>query len=130
MTMRMYDISMPLSPRLPTYPGDSPVAFAPVSQLSRGDLANVTGIQLTTHSGTHVDVARHFDDGGGTVDQLPLNLLMGPALVVEASGTLTLGREQLHRLPVRGHERILFKTANSDLWEQPGFVPEFTALSV
>jgi arylformamidase len=127
--MKIYDITLTLSPALPVYPGDSPVVFAPLSRLAQGDLANVTRLQLTTHSGTHLDAARHFDDEGGTVDHLPLTLLVGPALVVEIGGTGALGRNQLQRLPVRGHERLLFKTANSHLWEQPGFSPDYTALA-
>ena len=127
--MKIYDITLTLSPTLPVYPGDPPVVFAPLTRLAQGDLANVTGLQLTTHSGTHLDVARHFDDKGATVDHLPLTLLVGPALVVEIGGSEALGRSQLQRLPVRGHERLLFKTGNSHLWEQPGFSKEYVALA-
>jgi len=127
--MKIYDITLTLSPTLPVYPGDPPAVFTPLSRLAQGDLANVTRLQLTTHSGTHLDAARHFDDAGETVDQLPLNLLVGPALVVEIGGTETIGRIQLQRLPVRGHERLLFKTANSLLWEQPDFSADYVSLA-
>jgi arylformamidase len=58
-----------------------------------------------------------------------LDLLVGPALVVEIVGTGTIGRNQLQRLSVRGHERLLFKTANSRLWEQSDFSTDYTALT-
>ncbi len=128
--MKIYDISVPLFAGLPAYPGDPPVELEPVSSISRGDLANVTRLTLTTHSGTHLDAGRHFDDNGLTVDLLPLTLLIGKALVVELAGVNEIGPVNLQRLPLRGHERVLFKTDNSALWEQAGFVPDYGHLTV
>ena len=127
--MKIYDISVTLSPSLPVYPGDPPVLTEPVTSLAKGDPANVTRLVLTTHSGTHVDAPRHFDDRGVTVEHLPLTLLVGKALVVEALGGGVLGRAELERLPVRGHERLLFKTDNSHLWDETGFSTAYTALT-
>ena len=128
--MKIYDISVPLAVGLPAYPGDPPVAIEPVSSISRGDMANVTRLILTTHSGTHLDAGRHFDDAGRTVDQLPLSLLLGKALVAELPGVREIDRAHLHRLPLRGHERVLFKTDNSALWGEAGFVAAYAHLTI
>ncbi|MBI4345890.1 MAG: cyclase family protein [Elusimicrobia bacterium] len=40
---------------------------------------------LGTHTGTHVDAPRHFVPGGPTIDAFPLELMLGPARVVDLS---------------------------------------------
>uniref|UniRef100_A0A831UBX8 Kynurenine formamidase n=1 Tax=Geobacter metallireducens TaxID=28232 RepID=A0A831UBX8_GEOME len=127
--MTIHDITVPLSPDLPVYPGDPSVAFEPVTRIARGDTANVTRITMTTHSGTHLDVPSHCRDGGATVDHLPLSLLMGKARVLDLRGTGAIGRRELARLPARGEERVLLLTDNSLLWDRPGFQDDFTHLT-
>ena len=128
--MRIHDITMPLSAELPVYPDDPPFVIMPVSSVSGGDAANLSKISLSTHTGTHIDPPRHFIKNGTPVDELPLELLIGRALVVEVSGVKEIGRHELDRLRVRGAERLFFKTDNSKLWKQAGFVRDYTALSV
>jgi kynurenine formamidase len=38
------------------------------------------------HGGTHIDSPIHFAEGRRTVDQIPLESLMGPAIVVDVAG--------------------------------------------
>ena len=44
--MRIYDISVPISPMMPTYPGDPPVNITPKMQIARGDAANVSLLSM------------------------------------------------------------------------------------
>ena len=128
--MRIHDISVPLSADLPSYPGDPPIVIAPWNSIADGDLANVSRITLSSHSGTHLDPPRHFSDSGITVDEIPLDLLIGKALVVEIPGVKVIGRKELERLRIKGVERLLLKTDNSELWKEPGFNNDFAAISV
>jgi arylformamidase len=128
--MRIHDITMPLSAELPVYPGDCPVAIAPWISIANGDFANVSRVTLCSHSGTHLDPPRHFNDAGKSVDEIPLERLIGKALVVEISGVSLIGREELVRLRVKGAERLLLKTDNSQLWQEHDFNRDFAALTV
>jgi len=127
--MILYDITVPISPDLPTYPGDPPVRLEPVTRIARGDPANVTRLTLTTHSGTHVDVPRHFSDSGAGVDQIDLEVFIGPARVVEVHDAREIGRRELAHLPVRGVERLLLKTGNSALWQRKGCTDDYASLT-
>lgn len=127
--MKLYDITVPLSADLPTYPGDPPVTIEPVTRIARGDTANVSRLTLTTHSGTHLDVPLHFRDDGSSVDLLPLSLLVGKARVIDLRGVRAIDRKELARLPVRGEERLLLRTDNSLLWERSGFCTEYACLT-
>lgn len=127
--MRIHDITMPLSAELPVYPGDCPVAIAPLTRISDGDPANVSRITLCSHSGTHLDPPRHFSDSGQSADEIPLELLIGKALVVKIAGVKEIGRKELERLRIKGVERLLLKTDNSGLLNESEFNRDYTALS-
>ncbi|MCM0083972.1 cyclase family protein [Geomonas sp. Red32] len=127
--MRIYDITIPLSEELPVYPGDFPVVIAPWTSIADGDSANIARITICSHSGTHIDSPRHFVEGGLTVDQIPMERLIGKAKVVEIAGVAEIGQRELERLPVRGVERLLLKTANAGLWKDRSFKDSFVALA-
>lgn len=127
--MKIYDITVPLSAQLPAFPGDPRVKIESLTTLAGGDHFNVSRIAMTTHSGTHLDPPRHCDDRGMAVDDLPLSLLMGDALLAEITGVKAICRNELARLPLRGVKRLLLKTDNSLLWEQESFYPDFVHLT-
>jgi arylformamidase len=130
---KIIDISLPLSPRLPTWPGNAPYEFHPVKRMASGDSSNVSQIVLGTHSGTHVDAPRHFFDDGRTVDALPLEQLVGACVVVELSvapGRTPITTADLRRVvPAPAPERLLLKTPNSRLWGTSDFTPDFSYLA-
>ncbi len=112
-----YDISLPISSAMPVWPGDPPIRVERVSSIRRGDECNVSRMVIGTHLLTHVDAPRHFAENGMSVDRLPLNLLIGPALVVEPSPKENLiTATDLGQLGIRHTERLLIKTRNSHLW--------------
>ena len=127
--MKIYDITMPLSADMPTYPGDPTVKIEPVTRIARGDAANVSCISMSTHSGTHIDVSLHYNDHGVSVDHLPLTLLMGSALVADLRGHTEIDAKALARLPLAGVERLLLRTDNSLLWDREGFYEEYAHLT-
>jgi arylformamidase len=127
--MKIYDISISLSPDLPYFPGDPPVRIEPVTRITLGDPANVTHLSLSTHSGTHVDVPRHYNDHGISVDHLPLTLLIGTTYLADLRGVAEVGRKELERLPLAGMERLIIRTDNSHLWDRPGFCEDYTSLT-
>lgn len=128
--MRIHDITVPLSAELPVYPGDPPVTVEPWNRISKGDPANLSRITLGSHSGTHIDAPYHFNDAGISVDQIPLELLVGKAQVVEISGVKEIGRKELEKVHVKGVERLLLKTGNSELWNDTEFRSDYVALTV
>lgn len=136
---RIIDISVPLHTGMVFYPGDTEPSIEPGKQISAGDSANMSDIRLGSHSGTHVDAPHHFVDGEGTVDELPLEALLGRVRVLDltdADGTIEatdleragIGSERSGSEASEPVRRILLKTGNSDLWGEPGFHEDFLAL--
>jgi len=129
--MEIFDVSVPIRDGMLHYSGNPPVHVTRVSSIEQGDPANVSELDMGAHSGTHVDAIDHFIEGGAGAEALPLDALIGPAEVVDATrATVALDLVTLRdlELPPRGTERILFKTRNSQLWSRDEFTRDFVRL--
>lgn len=116
----IHDITLTISPSLVVWKDGAPVQMVQRSSIKRGDSNTNTHLSMGAHTGTHVDAPAHFAGDGYGVDQLPLEVLVGPALVIEApDGVDAITAGVLDALPIPpGTVRVLFKSRNSDLWAQ------------
>jgi arylformamidase len=121
------DISVPIRPGMVTYPGDPPVTLERVASIADGDVANLSRLDFGVHSGTHVDAPVHFVDGAAGIDDVPLEVLVGPARVVDLTRAERLDAPAFARLEPT--ERLLLKTRNSELWSRTTFADDFLALT-
>ena len=117
--MQIIDVSVPVRPGMVTYPGDPPVRLERVSSIADGAAANLSRLDFGVHSGTHVDAPLHFVDRAAGAEALPLDVLVGPCVVVDGLDVTAVPA---------GVERVLFKTANSRLWERDEFSADFVKL--
>jgi len=131
--MHTYDISLPISPELPVWPGDPPFARRYISEIAAGGNTNTSFIEMGAHMGTHVDAPDHFLGNGRTIEALPLNILCGRAYVLHVPEADVISASILREaeIPPRTR-RILFKTKNSNFWAngQFSFQTHFVALSL
>lgn len=123
------DVTVPIHPGMVVYEGDPGVRVTSVLALERGDPANVSLLALGSHTGTHVDAPSHFIAGGGTVDGLPLDVLLGRARVL-ACPPGPIAAETVAGAGAGRGSRLLFKTGNSALWERARFVRDYQALTL
>lgn len=126
---KIYDVTVPLSASVPTYPGDPRFDIEFTHRLSAGDPYNLARFSLGAHAGTHVDAPYHFLAGGATVDELPLGILMGKARVVEIPVRERIRREDLEALDLRDDLRVLLKTRMSGQLRLPQFQEDFVHLA-
>src|SRR6266571_6762106 len=110
---KIIDVTVPLSRDVPTFPGDPRFDIRFPHQMEKGEPYNVASLALGAHSGTHVDAPFHFIPGGATVEQLPLEILMGKCRVVELPGLDKVERADLEALDLRDDIRVLLKTRMS-----------------
>jgi arylformamidase len=127
--MKLIDVSVPLDEHLPAYPGNTPFQIEPIKRISRGGSSNVSTLHMSAHTGTHVDAPRHFFDEGAGADQLPIELLLGRALVVEVTSRRGITPEDLSSVDLSEAVRVLFKTVNSRLWSTRDFRPDYVGLT-
>ena len=99
----------------PVYQGDAPMRFAFLKDMRRGDPLTLSVFSLGAHSGTHVDAPMHFIADGAPVDHVPLDALMGPALVVQIDDSVqAIGAAELNRHQWHGAKRVVFRTRSTE----------------
>ena len=131
--MKIYDISLTLTPGLVTWPGDPPTQLERFKKLEAGANNNASLLQMSVHSGTHVDAPYHFLPDGISAEALPLDVLIGEAQVVQladAIGLVTGG--VLDQLDIKsGMQRLLLRTRNSVFWTRAlvEFQTDFVGIS-
>ncbi|MEJ2717702.1 MAG: cyclase family protein [Deltaproteobacteria bacterium] len=111
--MSLYDASMPIRAGMVTFPGDPLFKIEPFFQRDRGDPFDLALMSLGTHLGTHVDPPAHYLDGGSTVDEIPLETLVGPGVVLDMTGRAVVDRQALETSAMGDHRRVLLKTDNA-----------------
>jgi arylformamidase len=130
--MHTYDISLPLTPELPIWPGDPPFMRRHISSIEQGGNTNTSFLEMSAHMGTHVDAPDHFLGNGRTIENVPLSILCGRAYVLHLPDVDLITASILERaeIPPRTR-RILFKTRNSNSWveQEKEFRTDFVALS-
>lgn len=130
--MKIYDLTLPITPSLIVWPGDPPVRITREADVNAGDEFSLSRLEMSAHTGTHVDAPAHFIPGGGGVETLPLDVLIGPALVVELLDVDQVTAVSLSTLSLPPNtQRLLFKTRNSARWTagETEFHKDFVAIT-
>lgn len=126
---RWIDISMPLRNGMTVWPGDPPPDFRQTAWIDWGELCNLTRLNISAHTGTHMDAPRHFLRDGAPIDTLPLDAVLGPARVIETTSSPAVTPADLPT-DLEPGERLLLKTPNSarNLLDVP-FAEDFVYIS-
>ena len=126
------DISVALHPDTPKWPGTPGFRLEWLKRLENGDECNNSRLDSDVHVGTHIDAPLHFVPGGKTVEQLTLDVLIGPAWVAYLPDVEAVTAADLSALALPdGTERLLLRTRNSLLWtaDERDFQQYFVALT-
>jgi arylformamidase len=81
---RIYDISPPVGPASPVFPGDTAYQQLWTATLAPGCPVNVSALTLSPHLGAHADAPLHYDPTGAAVGALDLLPYLGPCRVIHA----------------------------------------------
>lgn len=115
------DVSVRLVPGMPVWPGDSVVRADPLQRIAAGDHVNVTDLQHTSHTGTHLDAPWHYIDDAPRLESIEIQRLIGPCFVADLTDLddhVTDADLEAAEIP-EGTRRLLLKTRNSAKWVNP-----------
>jgi arylformamidase len=129
--VELIDVTVPLRDGMVHYAGNPEIRVTRVLSLAAGDSSNVSRLDFGAHSATHVDAPVHFLDDGAAAESLPLEAMIGPADVVDATAIQQgpIDEAALSGVSIpEGSERLLLKTRNSRLWASDEFTRDFVRL--
>ena len=118
--MSLIDLTLPIQSGMKSFPGEPGGHFLPFSVLDEGAEFAAQQLVLYSHLGTHMDAPSHFLAGGADIDQVPLDRVVGEAVVARAilrDGATELGIDDLD-LPteLRAGARVLICTGWDRHW--------------
>jgi len=127
---RIYDVSMSIREDMISWPSDGPVRIQQLKSMADGDRLNLSRLDMSAHTGTHIDAPSHFVEGGGGIDTISPSLLIGPVLLVEIPGVREIGQRDLEKAAISpGVTRLLLKTDNAALLKGNRFVESYAHLT-
>jgi kynurenine formamidase len=107
------DLSVPVFNGM-LHPGRQPESRY-MERIADGDPGNVTRWHMGAHTGTHVEAPLHTRDGATSIGGLDLELLVGPARVLDLTGVESeITREDLLAAGLGDEDRVLLHTTNSE----------------
>ena len=102
--MKIYDVSAPLYPGMPVYPGDPEFSC---EQIPAGD-AVISSLSLGTHTGTHIDAPAHYLSGAPGIDDIPLTQLICRAGVTAVGCDMdSAGDTAVHKMLLENNTVII-----------------------
>ncbi len=90
--MKIFDLSQPLNQEVSFWPYYPPFEVKYIKRKAEHGV-NAQYIQTSNHMGTHLDAPRHFVTAGRTIDEIPVDWLCGPGVIVDL-------RDEMHDLAV------------------------------
>src|SRR5213079_2793920 len=89
------DVTIPVRNGMVRWPGDPAFQIRRVYDQKNGDLCTVSQIEMSTHTGTHMDAPLHFLRDAATIDRMPVDATIGPARVIAIRDPKAIGRAEL-----------------------------------
>lgn len=111
---------MELNSYTPEWPGDTPFDYELSVTIEQSGSVNIGKLQTSTHIGTHIDAPFHYNDQGLKTHELPLDVYLTQAQVMDVSGLEKI--EILNLKPLEKNvEAVLLKTVS---WQDRNKFPE------
>jgi len=127
--MKWIDLSLPMTAETVHWPGHPRYTVTDMMSISAGDAMNVSSVAMCSHFGTHIDAPRHYVASGTAVDEVPLEVLIGPCRVVDWREKQHIPADFVLGLDLGGSARLLIRTRNSQFIGQPEFHENYIALT-
>lgn len=113
--MEIYDISMTIERDMTVY--KNRLEKKPHLEHTRKvnpDGVNESTLHINTHTGTHIDAARHIYDGGDDIDRIDLSRCLTPCRVLDLTAVNEcITAQALKEKNISRGEFVLLKTKNS-----------------
>ena len=95
------DISLPLRDKMAYWPVRDAPTIKLVREADESSPITLWDLQMKSHTGTHIDAPRHFIPDGATIDEMPLDALIGPARVIEIKDAESIKPAELEPHDIR-----------------------------
>ena len=132
MSDQWLDLSLPIRDGGPSYPGDPLCTIERVRTIPPDPL-NLSAVSIGSHQGTHLDAPLHFLADGRPVDQVPLEQVIGPAILVDLTHKAPeseIGIADLDVVELHPGDRLIWRMGWDRVWPDMTFFTGMPRLGV
>jgi len=129
--MLVIDLSHLVTNGMPVFPGTAPIVLKPVAGIDFEGI-NELLLQMTTHTGTHIDCPRHIINGGFDTT-VSVGKFFGKGLLIDClkeKGEISLRVFQAHEEEIRKVDFLLLYTGWDKNWDKPDYFGNFPVPAV
>lgn len=127
--MQLIDLTHMLETGMPVFPGSEPAGLEKTARFE-SEGYNETQLQLSSHTGTHIDCGRHFIKDGHDTGTTAPDRFFGNGLVIDCRSLnhpriITKSRLLLYKERLEKAEFVLFHTGWSRYWGGNDYYRDF-----
>jgi kynurenine formamidase len=130
--MHIVDLSHPITANIPVWPGTPKPAFTDLCSIGRNGFGE-RWLQLSSHTGTHIDAPAHLIEGAASLDKLPVDTFFGSGVVLDlrevCRETLSLDLLLASRSLIEQARFLLLHTGWSRFWGDASYNHGYPVLS-
>lgn len=128
--MKIIDLTHKIEESMPVYPGTEGPTLTAACLYERDGFRELL-MNMYTHTGTHIDAPAHMLEKGLTLDVLPVEQFIGPAMVIDVRGQNVIPakvfveiKDQLIHV-----DFVLIRTGWDKKWGDKAYFENFPVLS-
>ena len=130
--MRIVDLSHPVTAAMPLWPGTPAPEFSDLHTVARDGFGE-RWLQLSSHTGTHLDAPAHLFEGAASLDRLAVEHFIGRGVALDLRDsrdeTISLDALLASRERIGRAEFLLLHTGWSRFWGSDGYDRDYPQLS-
>ena len=126
--MRVFDLSHTLETGMPVYPGTEEAMLVRTADLESSGF-NETALRISSHTGTHIDCAKHFINDGFSTESCPPETFYGKGLKIDCLEPglkrITVAHLHPYRSKLSHVDFVIFHTGWSRFWQKARYFSDF-----
>ncbi len=129
--MKYFDLSHLLTEQMPVYPGGKHPSIKKEAQVDLQGYRETT-LEITSHTGTHIDAPAHMLPEGRFLDQYPPSQFTGKALILPIpTGNQQITKKFLneYREEIKQTDFLLFRTGWGNKWGSDPYFRDFPVMN-
>jgi kynurenine formamidase len=127
---KVTDLSHPMVNGMPVFPGSDQIVMESVAN-SSSDGYNELKLEITGHTGTHLDCALHMFDNGFDCESAAPAQFIGPGIVIDCRDCARIITRRVilpYQKRIKKAEFVLLYTGWDQLWGNPRYFEDFPVL--
>ncbi|MEE0664021.1 MAG: cyclase family protein, partial [Collinsella bouchesdurhonensis] len=127
--MRVIDLTHTITQGMPVYPGSDTPQLTPAGTYEK-DGFKETLLQMSSHTGTHMDSPSHLFPDRTTLDEFPASQFIGKALVVDCcdlpeGGAITMEQLRPYGDKLSQADFLLFNLGWDEYWGTDAYFGDY-----